>query len=87
MHMAGGLLRRYVDDMPQLEASRILMFAQGAGLPMAGQDAWTRMIDRSLPPASREETFFRYEGKPVRPAELIHALSNRWGSGFTAEAE
>lgn len=85
--MTGVLFNRYVDDMSQLEARRILMYAQGAALPHADSAAWDRMVARSLPPAQADETFFRYEGRPVRVPELIAALSERWGPAFAAEAD
>ncbi len=83
--MPGVLLSRYVDDLDMYEAQRMLMMAQAASMQYAKRDLWDRLIDRAMPRPEMAETFFRYEGQPVRTAELKAALSKRWGTGFQAD--
>ena len=78
-------LGMYVDGMNQSEAYKILILGQGAALPNASDAAWDRMVDRTLPAPKADETFLRYEGVPVRAAELKAALADRWGDRFTTD--
>lgn len=80
------MLQAYVDMMDRIEAENIITMARAFLLAQGGPEAWARAIDRTLPPAAADETFFRYEGKPVRLPELEAALSERWGAGFSVEA-
>lgn len=85
--MPGVLLERYVDDLDMYEARQTLMMAQGAGLGFGGNErAWNRLFERAYPTeASEAEFVFRYEGRAVSIPQLKDHLSERWGSGFSAD--